>query len=81
MIISVGIRQHPPVAACSSFRWRPCFVVGIPVDLAILDLAPEIPRALFDENPFKQSPPSIKESNHLEPVRPRWLYLWFPVRM
>lgn len=52
IMTSVGIRQHPPVAARSSFLRRPCLVVGMPVALANLDLAPDIPKALFVENPF-----------------------------
>jgi hypothetical protein len=55
---NAGIKQQPPVARLS-FLWRPYLVVGIPVDLAILYFALEIPSALFVENLLIKSPPII----------------------
>ena len=63
-ITRAGTRQHPPAAACSSFRWRPCLVVGTPVVLAILDFAPDIPNALFVENPLTNTIPPYLINSH-----------------
>ena len=45
------IRQPPPVTILPIFLSRPLLVSGMPIEREILDLAAEIPKNHFHENP------------------------------
>jgi hypothetical protein len=49
--MTIKTMQPPPVIIRPIFLCRPLLVNGIPMDLEILDLAAEIPKNRFHENP------------------------------
>jgi hypothetical protein len=66
MPITKGTKHPPPVTIAPIFLCRPLSVSGIPMDREILDLAAEIPRNRFQENPpefIPSIPPSMPNIN------------------